>query len=162
MTLDLPDDSPALSLPWIITFGPADDEEEWEPVVCGPYERAHALALAEEVVADEDLMAVVEPVLPHVDVDAIRAEIANARALAAEEAAAEEDDDDADSDSDVMLVDDADEAFDDYGEEEGDDGVDEDADDEERPATPTPEELRAGFARIAERLTHPPASWPGA
>ena len=44
-------------LPWIITFGPLDDADEWEPVVCGPYEHAHALALAEEVVADEELMA---------------------------------------------------------------------------------------------------------
>ena len=47
VTLDLPDDSPVLALPWIITFGPADeDADNWEPVVCGPYERAHALAEA--------------------------------------------------------------------------------------------------------------------
>ena len=83
VTLDLADDSPVLSLPWIITFGPLDDSDEWEPVVCGPYERAHALALAETVVADEDLMAVVEPVLPHATVDEIRSEIASAQ-LAAE------------------------------------------------------------------------------
>jgi len=43
VTLDLPDDSPVLALPWIITFGPLEDGDEWEPVVCGPYERAHAL-----------------------------------------------------------------------------------------------------------------------
>ena len=33
VTLDLPADAPALTLPWIITFGPMDDNEEWEPVV---------------------------------------------------------------------------------------------------------------------------------
>src|SRR2546423_8933621 len=96
VTLELPADSPVLTLPWIITIGPLSDDEEWEPVVCGPYERAHALALAEEVVADEELMAVVEPVAPHVSVDAIREEIASARALAVEE----EEDDDADGDAD--------------------------------------------------------------
>jgi hypothetical protein len=84
--LDLPDDSPALSLPWIITFAPEEDGEEfWEPVVCGPYERAHALALAEAVVADEELTAVVEPLQPAVTVDQIRGEIAASR-LTAEEA----------------------------------------------------------------------------
>src|SRR2546430_15745516 len=93
VTLELPADSPVLLLPWIITIGPLSDEEEWEAVVCGPYERAHALALAEEVVADEELMAVVEPVVPHLSVDAIREEIATARAVAAEEG-----DDDPDSD----------------------------------------------------------------
>src|SRR5205807_5200272 len=89
VTLELPADSPVLSMPWIITIGPLSEEDEWEPVVCGPYERAHALALAEEIVADDELMAVVEPVVPHVSVDSIREEIAAARALADEE----EDDD---------------------------------------------------------------------
>src|SRR5215831_8233145 len=85
VTLDLPDDSPVLTLPWIITFGPMEDSDEWEPVVCGPYERAHAMALAETVVADEELMAVVEPVLPHASVDEIRAEIETAKASAESE-----------------------------------------------------------------------------
>src|SRR5262245_7340005 len=84
VTLELPEDSPVLSLPWIITFGPIEDDEEWEPVVCGPYERAHALGLAETVVADEDLMAVVEPLMPHTTVDDIRSEIAAARVNAEE------------------------------------------------------------------------------
>ncbi len=79
MTLDLPADSPVQDLPWIITIGPMHDEEEWEPVVCGPYERPHAIALAGAVVADEDLMAVVEPLLPLADVEAIRDEIELAR-----------------------------------------------------------------------------------
>ena len=80
VTLDLPPDSPVADLPWIITIGALDDEEEWEPLVCGPYERPHALALAQAVVADEDLMAVVEPLLPLADAEAIRDEIELARA----------------------------------------------------------------------------------
>jgi hypothetical protein len=129
VTLELPADSPVLAMPWIITIGPLSDDDEWEPVVCGPYERAHALALAEEVVADEDLMAVVEPVIPHVSVDAIRAEIAAARLLAVEE-----EDDDADSDLTA------------------DDGDDEDGEPHEHAGPPTPDEVRAGIARIATRL----------
>jgi hypothetical protein len=134
VTLELPADSPVLLLPWIITIGPLSDEEEWEAVVCGPYERAHALALAEEVVADEELMAVVEPVVPHLSVDAIREEIATARAVAAEEV-----DDDADSD----LTDDE--------EAEGEAGEVEAAHDAHA-GPPTPDEIRAGLARIAARL----------
>ena len=49
VTLDLPADAPAMSMPWIITFGPLSDDDDWEPVVVGPYERPHALALAEEI-----------------------------------------------------------------------------------------------------------------
>ncbi|AGL21041.1 hypothetical protein [Actinoplanes sp. N902-109] len=75
VTLHLPPDSPVANLPWIITIGALDDDEEWEPLVCGPYERPHALALAQAVVADEDLMAVVEPLLPLADAAAIRAEV---------------------------------------------------------------------------------------
>jgi hypothetical protein len=79
VTLHLPPGSPVANLPWIITIGALDDEEEWEPLVCGPYERPHALALAQAVVADEDLMAVVEPLLPLADAAAIRAEVELAR-----------------------------------------------------------------------------------
>jgi hypothetical protein len=82
VTLDLPPDSPVAELPWVITIGSLGDEEDWEPVVCGPYERAHALALAQAVVADEDLLAVVEPLLPRADAEAIREEIELARAAA--------------------------------------------------------------------------------
>jgi hypothetical protein len=141
VTLDLPDDSPVLALPWIITFGPLDDGDDWEPVVCGPYERAHALSIAETVVADEELMAVVEPVLPHSSVDEIRSEIESAKAAA--EAEDEGDDDfDFDDSSDVDV------------------SMESDDDDEEmelpevEPSTPpSPEEVRAGFARIAARLS---------
>jgi len=91
LTLDLPKDSPIADLPWVITIGALGDEEDWEPVVCGPYERPHALALAQAVVADEELLAVVEPLLPLVDAEAIRDEIELARA--AWEAPPSDDDD---------------------------------------------------------------------
>lgn len=138
MTLELPEDSPILSLPWIITFGPLGEEEDWEPVVCGPYERPHALRLAEAVVADENLVAVVEPLLSHVTVDEIRAEIAAAQAAAAEEAGTAEEGGTADGGG--------------YGDYEGD--LDEVAEDEsaEGAAAPSPDEIRAGFRRIAARL----------
>jgi hypothetical protein len=129
-------------MPWIITFGPLGDEEEWEPVVCGPYERAHAMSLAETVVADEELMAVVEPVLPHASVDEIRDEIASAKA------AAESSDDDEDYDEE--------EDFDDVEvsmESELDDEEDDDFEEVEPTPPPSPQEVRAGFARIAARLT---------
>jgi len=133
VTLDLPDDSPMLGMPWIITFAPEEEAEEfWDPVVCGPYERAHALALAEAVVADEDLTAVVEPLQPAVTVDQIRGEIAASR-LAAEEA------------EDVDTEDD----------DEHDHDHDHDHEGElvEPGTPPTPEEIRAGFARIAGQLS---------
>ena len=145
VTLDLADDSPVLSLPWIITFGPMDDADDWEPVVCGPYERDHALALAETVIADEELMAVVEPVQPHSSVEDIRDEIATAKLAADED---EDDDYELDPDNQVELS------------LDGDDDDDFDDDDEleleevEPTAPPSPAEVRAGFARIAARLAN--------
>lgn len=138
VTLELPDDSPVLALPWIITFGPLDEDEDWEPVVCGPYERAHALSLAETVVADEELMAVVEPVLPHTSVEQIQAEIASAQLLA------QEAEDEAVEDEEIeAFLDDHDHEEDEYDEGE----------EVEATAPPTPDEIRAGFARIAAKLT---------
>jgi hypothetical protein len=125
VTLDLPPDSPVAELPWVITIGSLGDEEDWEPVVCGPYERAHALALAQAVVADEDLLAVVEPLLPRPDAEAIREEIELARAAA--EAPADADDQ----------------------------GFDEEAYETRRVRpgrAPTETEVREGWARIAARL----------
>jgi hypothetical protein len=89
VTLSLPADSPVADMPWVITIGALGDEQDWEPVVCGPYERGHALALAQAVVADEELMAVVEPLLPLVDAEAIRDEIELARAAAESDEPAE-------------------------------------------------------------------------
>ena len=134
MTLDLPADSPVQDLPWIITIGPMRDDDEWEPVVCGPYERPHALALAGAVVADEDLMAVVEPLLPLADVEAIRDEIELARS------AADPEPDDAG----------------DAGDAGGDDGGELRAHETRHVppgVPPTEAEVRAGFARIAATLT---------
>ena len=128
--LELPPDAPQLDLPWIITIAPAAENEEWHPIVLGPYERVHAVAIAGEVVTGEELIAVVEPVTPHVSVEAIREEIAVARAAAMEHVG-EEEDDDTDSDAD-------------YDED------DEDMD--EHLAAPSTEEVRAGIARVAARL----------
>ena len=122
MTLSLPPDSPVADLPWVITIGALGDDEDWEPVVCGPYERGHALALAQAVVADEELMAVVEPLLPLVDAEAIRDEIELARAA---------------PDADGVPPDEP-------GEWEGERV-------EPGPA-PTASEVKAGFARVAARL----------
>ena len=123
MTLHLPPDSPVANLPWIITIGPLDDQEEWEPLVCGPYERPHALALAQAVVADEDLMAVVEPLLPLADAEAIRDEFELARSGQELDATAT----DVDGDAGPLRTTPG------------------------RP--PTEAEVRAGFARIAAQLT---------
>jgi hypothetical protein len=147
VTLDLPDDSPALTLPWIITFGPLDDEEAWEPVVCGPYERDHALSLAESVVADGELMAVVEPLVPHTTVDGIRNDIEASISAAEEELEDDEDEDDDGLELEIDLEDEADLPEDsDVDPDEYDDG-------HEVPPPPSPDELRAGFARIAARLS---------
>ncbi|MEV8513863.1 hypothetical protein [Dactylosporangium sp. NPDC051484] len=134
VTLDLPADAPALTLPWIITFGPMNDEEEWEPVVCGPYERAHALALAEAVVADEELMAVVEPLQPHVTVAQIQGDIAASRL------AAENEDVEAAFDAELAGYDDDHDHDHDHGDHTHE--------------PPSVEEIREGFARIAAKLTN--------
>jgi hypothetical protein len=142
VTLDLEADSPVLGLPWIITFGPLNDNEEWEPVVCGPYERPHAMALAELVVADEELMAVVEPLQPHVSAEQIRHEIVVARLTAEKEAAAA-----FDAGLGDMLSGRS------GGGNGGPDGEDL-RDTHAKPAPPlSPTEVRQGFARIAARLT---------
>jgi hypothetical protein len=125
VTLDLPADSPLVALPWIITFGPLSDDEDWEPAVCGPYERAHALGLAEAVVGDEELMAVVEPLLPRVTVDEIRRDIAEAKQRV-DEPPPEPFDEPRSSPPAAPPA---------------------------PPVPPAPEEVRAGFGRIAALLT---------
>jgi hypothetical protein len=145
------------AMPWIITFGPLHDDESWEPVVCGPYERAHALSLAESVVADEELLAVVEPVYPHASVDEIQAAINESIAAAREiedledeELAAE------DLEHDDLAADysaDEDAEYD----EEGEVDISLEADEDDIPVVeptppPSPDEVRAGFVRIANRL----------
>ncbi len=132
MTLDLPSDSPLLDLPWILTIAPTSEDAEWDPIVFGPYERGHALALGAEVVDGQDLVAVVEPIFPHVSAEAIAEEIAVARAAAVEHVGEEEDDD---ADSDIE-----------------DDDEDDDHDHEHIDGAPSAEEVRAGIARVAARL----------
>lgn len=149
VTLDPPGDSPVLDLPWIITFGPLSEEEDWEPVVCGPYERAHALALAESVLAEDDLMAVVEPVLPHVSIEQIRGDIAAAR-LAADVEPIEP----AYLESEYAVEPGAEDGAE-YGVAAGLAGTEPPPFAAPGPP-PTVDEIRAGFARIAARLTAGP------
>ena len=131
------------AMPWIVTFGPLHDDESWEPVVCGPYERAHALSLAETVVADGDLLAVVEPVYPHASVDEIQAAI-NESIEAAKEA-------------EELEADELEAAADEREAAEGEVDISLEADEEDIPVVeptppPSPDEIRAGFVRIANRL----------
>lgn len=123
VTLHLPPGSPLTDVPWVITIGSLGDREDWDPVVCGPYERDHAIALARSVVADDDLMAVVEPMFPLDGAAAIRDEIEAARALAEDDTAP----------SDELLA------------EQGIGGP--------PPPTPEASQVREGWRRIAARLT---------
>jgi hypothetical protein len=154
VTLQLPPDSPIRELPWIITFGPLTEAEDWEPVVCGPYERPHALALAEEVVADEELMAVVEPLLGYAAPDEIRDEIGVARAIAQSDEADGDGVDDVALDERTLVEHEPDEdglgaapPMPERGIAGGPDiGVAEDV------PLPTPAEIRAGMARVVRQL----------
>jgi hypothetical protein len=92
-------------------------------------------------------MAVVEPLLPHTSIDEIRNEIASARAAAdLEEYDEFDEDEDLDEDADDVEV-------------SVDDEFDEDVEDEpeyeeiEPGPPPSSEEVRAGFARIAAKLS---------
>jgi hypothetical protein len=123
VTLHLPPGSPLTDAPWVITIGSLDDREGWDPVVCGPYERDHAIALARAVVADDELMAVVEPMYPLDGADAIRKEIEAARAMAGGDTAP----------GDELLA------------EQGIGGP--------PPPTPELSEVHDGWRRIAARLT---------
>lgn len=152
ITLDLPDDSPLLTLPWIISFGPLNEDEDWQPVVCGPYERGHAISLAQSVIEDEQLMAVVEPLQPYASVEEIRSEIESARAEAEEEAAEAEEEEAAEeaaqsgeegAEGEVEIT-----LEDEYAED-----FYEDMETVSAPPPPSPEEVRAGIARVAARLT---------
>ena len=131
VTLDLSDDAPQHDLPWIITFGPLDEDEDWEAVF-GPYEYAHATALAQHIVADTDILAVVEPLQPATTLHDIREEIDRAQREALEQVA-EEDDDALDTDFDFSE--------------------DHDHDEHLMTKEPSSEEIRAGFARLSARLS---------
>ncbi|GIF08751.1 hypothetical protein [Actinoplanes siamensis] len=123
VTLHPPIGSPHTGVPWVVTIGSLGDREDWDPVVCGPYEREHAIALARAVVADDDLMAVVEPMFPLDSADAIRAEIGAVRAAA----------ENAEQPGEELLA------------EQGIGGP--------PPPTPGRSEVRDGWRRIATRLS---------
>jgi hypothetical protein len=144
VTLRIPDDSPLHELPWIITFGPLADDEDWEPIVSGPYERPHALALAQSVVADEELMAVVEPLMPHISDDEIRGEIEAARIAAMQEERPSDGSlDDLDLEDREPIHEDADLDYEGHG-----------------LVPPNPDQVAAGWGRIAAKLAAPRADNP--
>jgi hypothetical protein len=127
--------SAVLDLPWIITIGPFGDDEDWEPVVCGPYERLQALALARAVVENDDLMAVVEPVQPFLTADRIKRDVAVARATASEDALAGDFEETLPATARGAGI-----------------GMERVALDDAADVLPQPEEVREGFVRLAERL----------
>ncbi len=66
--------SPIEDLPWVIVFQSLDDS--WDSFTCGPYERDHAIALAEAVAVEEDdVLAAVEPLLPALEPSDILSDI---------------------------------------------------------------------------------------
>jgi len=141
------------AMPWIVTFGPLHDDESWEPVVCGPYERAHALSLAETVVADENLLAVVEPVYPHASVEEIQAAINESiqAAQEAEEMEAEE------MEAEELAAEALEVAELTAEDGEGEVDISLESNEDEVPVVeatppPSPDEIRAGFVRIANRI----------
>lgn len=131
VTISSPVGLAALDLPWVVTVGPLGDDEDWEPVMCGPYARAHALALGQAVVVDDELMAVVEPVQPHLRVADIQAAVADARAAATAAATA------GSTASATDLT---------------GDGVDSRGVEQPGAGAPSVAQVRAGFERIAKML----------
>lgn len=84
------DDDELNALPWIVTFTPQEGAR-WDSIPCGPYQREHALALAESVALNSgnDVCAVVEPIMPALDVETVQAMIQQRRDIASAAAAAE-------------------------------------------------------------------------
>ncbi|SDN46238.1 hypothetical protein [Allokutzneria albata] len=133
------DGSPIEDLPWVVVFQSLDDA--WDSFTCGPYERDHAIALAEAVAVEEDdVLAAVEPLLPALEPADILADIAELR-----EAHEEEDEDEDETDEAEESEEDDEES-----EESEEDG------DEELEITdievPDADEVREGMARVVNRL----------
>ncbi|WP_199442292.1 hypothetical protein [Umezawaea beigongshangensis] len=123
-------DSPVMGFPWVVNFEPSGGEE-WESFVCGPYERDHAIALAEAVALEEEgMLAVVEPLMPVLSAEEVLATIEELRE------AEDEEDEESDHVNGTSLE---------LGETEF---VEEDAEFE----PPTPEEVKAGMERTFRRL----------
>lgn len=125
---DSGDDKAARELPWIVTFAPYEDDESWDSFVCGPYAYDDAMALAETVaMTDDPVHAVVEPLLPRLSPESIRGEIDRSRRRVAELEAA--------------------------GGEEGDFSEAEEDSEEPTLQVPSPDQVRAGQARVLARLS---------
>ena len=132
------DGSPIEDLPWVVVFQSLDDA--WDSFTCGPYERDHAIALAEAVAVEEDdVLAAVEPLLPALEPADILADIAELREAHEDE---DEEDDDEESEEDTEDVEEDEES-----EEDGDEEL-EITDIE----VPDADEVREGMARVVNRL----------
>ncbi|KOV80110.1 hypothetical protein [Nocardia sp. NRRL S-836] len=127
------EDSEVNEFPWTVTFEPSGGDE-WDSFICGPYERDHAVALAEAVALDDTeggVLAVVAPMLPALSAADVTATIEDLREAAAEEEEAEDD-----------TVNGTPVDFD-------DDDLEEEAEFAEPPSR---EEIRAGMERTYRRL----------
>ncbi len=100
------------------------------------------MALAQSLIADADLIAVVEPLLPATSLDQIRAEIAKSQELAADMSAGDDDDVDSDYNFDAEFEDDFDEEEHDHEHEH------------EHVDPPSAADIKAAFVRISSRLTN--------
>jgi hypothetical protein len=68
-------------------------DDSWDSFTCGPYERDHAIALAEAVAVEEDdVLAAVEPLLPALEPSDILSDIAELREVHEVDEDSEEDD----------------------------------------------------------------------
>ncbi|MET9231308.1 hypothetical protein [Lentzea sp. NPDC003310] len=129
------EDSDVNEFPWTVTFEPSGGDD-WDSFICGPYERDHAVALAEAVALEDEeggVLAIVKPMLPALSSEDVAATIEELR-----EAALEEDEADEDETVNGTPVD-----FDD------DELVEEEP---EFAEAPSPEEIREGMARQYRRL----------
>jgi hypothetical protein len=86
------EDSDVNEFPWTVTFEPSGGDD-WDSFICGPYERDHAVALAEAVALDDaegGVLAIVKPMLPALSAEDVSDTIEELREAAIEEEAAED------------------------------------------------------------------------
>ncbi len=127
------EDAEVNEFPWTVSFEPSGGDE-WDSFICGPYERDHAVALAEAVALDDPeggVLAIVKPMLPALSAEDVSATIEELR-----EAELEEEEEDQTVNGTAVDFDD-----DDLEEEEA-----------EFAEPPSPEEIRAGMERTYRRL----------
>jgi len=75
------EDSDINEFPWTVTFEPSGGDD-WDSFICGPYERDHAVALAEAVALDDEeggVLAIVKPMLPALSAEDVSATIEELR-----------------------------------------------------------------------------------